>query len=278
MAQNGQQIKFGQSENERSIAIDFVANKTISKEPNVADITIYNLAQESLSIFQRNGVLTLSAGYQNQNYIVMSGWSAETEIITQEKGQTGIKIFVQDGLGAAGNLLTKIEFSSKSNSTKIVSSLVSFIKRNMLGITIAPYSIATPVIYESSIALFGDAYDLLSNYLRDCAHFCFIENGILYIKARTGANSVLNEAAVIISENTGMIGAPKPIKELDANNKEKRGCEFESILNPSIKLGKLAKVISKNINDVFRIESVTHAGNSLDGRWTTKAKGWPVQT
>jgi hypothetical protein len=275
-AQNGKQIKFGQTIDERGLCIDFIANKTISKEPNVSELTIYNIGQETMNTFQKNGVLTLSAGYQNENYIVINGWSAETEIIPNEKGQTGIKIFVQDGLGISGNLLTKIEFSSKTNSTKIIDGLIQYIKKNMLGISIAPYVIRTPVIYESAISLFGDAYDLLVNYLRDCNHFCFIENGTLYIKAQTGSNSYLNEAAVIISENTGMIGAPKAIKELDANNKEKRGCEFESILNPSMKIGKLAKIVSKNINDVYRIESITHAGNSLDGRWTTKAKGWKI--
>jgi hypothetical protein len=275
-AQNGQQIKFGQTIGERSLAIEFSTNKTISKEPNVAEVTVYNVAKETLNIFQKNGVLTLSAGYQNQNYIVINGWSAESEILAVSGGQSGIKILVQDGLGVSGNLLTKLEFSSKSNSKKIVDGLVSFIKRNMLGISIAPYVISTPVIYESSISMFGDAYDLLENYLRDCGHFCFIENGSLYIKAQTGSNSTLNEAASVISESTGMIGSPKPIKELTPENKVKLGCEFESILNPSIKLGKLAKVISKNVNDAYRIESVTHAGNSLDGRWTTKAKGWKV--
>lgn len=276
-SQSGKQLRFGQTIDQRSLAIQFSANKTISKDPNVAEVTVYNVAPETMNVFQNNGVLTLSAGYQNQNYIVINGWSAESEIITGTSGQTGIKILVQDGLGVSGNLLTKLEFSSKTDSTKIIASLVQFIKRNMLGVSIAPYSILTPVIYESSISLFGDAYDLLENYLRDCGYFCFIENGSLYIKAQTGKNSYLNEAATIISETTGMIGSPKPIKELDAQNKEKRGCEFESILNPSIKLGKLAKVVSKNVNDVYRIESVTHSGNSLDGRWTTKAKGWKVQ-
>lgn len=268
---SGQTLTLTQTSEQRGLCIEFITTKTISKEPNVSEVTIYNASSQTINTLQKNGLLSLSCGYQDENSIIMSGWASDSEIKNDGKGSTSIKLSLIDGLGIDGNLLIKTEFSSKSTSTKIVAALVDFIKSKMLGIRIAPYIILTPIIYESSTSMFGDAYDLLDTTLRDCGYRVHIENGVLTILKATQS---INEAFTVISSSTGMIGAAKPVKKLDSDNKAQVGCEFETILNPSLKLAKSVKVISNSVNDLFRLESIVHAGNSLEGTWTTKAKGW----
>ena len=276
--EGGDQYIWKQTANELGLALNFKAVKTISKEPNVAEIGIYNLSVESQNALMGGGIVQLSAGYADTNDIVILGSITSTSFTIEPSGDrlTTISTLANLVSKTVGNTLIKLEMGSGSSTTQIVQKLTDHIKNNVKGVKVTKYQILTPKIYKSGISSIGDVFQLLDVYLSDIGYIYFIDNGSLNIVKNTGTTTI---PIAEISEDSGMIGAPKPVLATDDDGKSRIGIDFETILNPNLNIGGRVRIMSKvnkQVNLLYRIESLEHQGNSHAGVWKTKVKAWKV--
>nr|WP_239495443.1 hypothetical protein [Haemophilus influenzae] len=76
-------------------------------------------------------------------------------------------------------------------------------------------------------------------------------------------DKVLNDDAVLISQDTGMINAPEQTDE---------GLELTCLLNPALQIGGLVKVesIIEYFNGEYKIVKLAHSGDGIGGDWHSK--------
>jgi hypothetical protein len=86
--------------------------------------------------------------------------------------------------------------------------------------------------------------------------------------------------AVVVTSETGLIGSPGRLKS-DKQNTAKEtgdGVEFQCLLNPKIKPGRLIKLESIGIKGTFKTVKVTHEGDNQGGSWLSKVEAFEVKT
>lgn len=275
---DGQSIIWQQSQDELGLAIEFKAIKSISKEPNTCEVKIYNLAPASLASVMQGGQLWLSAGYNSRNNIVFAGSITNTNYSHESGGDSSLTINTIGNLGVKdnGNSMMVLEAPANSRSGDIIAKIVNYIKANIRGVKIDKYLITTPITYTASISTFGDAWEMLDIYCLDCGYIYFIDNGTLYIQK---ADGTVKQPVIDVNSDSGLVGMIAQIRENDTNNKPRIGVEFTTILNPSFNISGKVRILSKvtkQLNTIYRIEALEHAGNSHSGQWISKVKAWKI--
>jgi len=132
--------------------------------------------------------------------------------------------------------------------------------------------------YSATDADRDTAYEqALDVYLSDCGYIYFIDNGTLFIQeAKKGT---AKQPVIDVNSDSGLVGMIAQIRENDTNNKPRIGVEFTTILNPSFNISGKVRILSKvtkQLNTIYRIEALEHAGNSHSGQWISKVKAWKI--
>lgn len=273
-ASDGFEKVLTQKADKLGLMIDFNITKSITSTPNMATIGITNPGPDTIATLQKEGVVSLKAGYEDDIALILSG-DKQSAYYSSDGGTQRIELKVLEGVGGYKDLQISKNYSLGTTSLDIINDLVNFIIGAIPSVdSVDTYIIAHANVYIEPQVVFGQALDLLKKFLEPLRYEYFINNGVLQILPVNGFTRAFQ---VPVNSSTGMIGSPKPIMQTDKTKKARNGIEIQSILNYNFDIGRTILVNSKEINnEIFKIESVIFSGNSFDGDWISNIKAYEI--
>jgi len=249
------------------LRVSFEIKRTLSKYPDPATVTIYNLSAETRASFQRGDEVRLVAGYTEASSLIYSG-QLQDQIVARDGADWATTITVRDGDSA-----WRTQVNRSFSTSAPLSIAVQRIAADM-GLAILPTSrplLEGYAVRAGSIHV-GPGQDALSKLLSPWSLRWCIQDGVLVILPLDGAT---NQTAVLLSPTTGLIGSPepmtdqakKPFKKNQPNDKTGKRLRLTSLLQPDLNPGRPVVLQSTQYNGTYRVDSAVHRGDSRGQDW-----------
>lgn len=251
------------------IRAQFSVEKQLGKDPNSCDVVISNLKADTRAFLQRKPMhIKLDAGHDGEMRHLFSG---DVRFCDTKKAGTDRETTLQLGDGDRAFRFATVRRSFAPGTP--VRTVLAEAARAM-GLVL-PDSIAGSEELSTQLALggaiVGPARDELTRLLAPYGYSWSIQDGTLQILkdgvARPGS-------ALLISRDTGMIGSP----EFGPPDKPggRPSLSVRCLLYPELTPGGLISVQSKDVNGTFRIERVSHTGDTHGDDWTSEIEARPL--
>lgn len=236
-----------------NIRVQFDVVKSVDGGLNSCRIRVYNLSKDKRKKLIKEDTdsntkmpFLLKAGY-NKIETLFKGFILESY---SEKSGTDIvtTIVAMDGLVDAQG--------SYTSTTVKKGDAINVILKDMPTTTRAKIS-DRPVLQRAKV-LVGNSLKLVENNLKDDETY-FIDEGKLYIIKQ---NEVISDFVPLVNNATGLLLTPK---------KKKYEVTFNTLLNPSIKIGglvKLESILAENLNGTYKVLTITYRGDSQGTDWS----------
>jgi hypothetical protein len=257
----------------RGLRVAFKVAKSTSGKPNQAEISIYNLGEESRARVAEHGLaVRLEAGYEEQAAVLFAGelWDA----VHKHKGQdweTAIR--ANDG-DAAIRRLARRSWRAGTPKREVVEHLAG-----VLGVAVSDATLALlgQASYESPITVSGPAAYPLGVIATSLGLEWSIQDGALALVPIDGTTT---ETMVILAPETGLVGSPEPSGRAKGGKGTSGGhngrVRAVSLLNPLLRPGRLVG-LRASLSGNFRVDKVEHEGDTHDaGKWTSTVDLTPV--
>lgn len=241
-----------------NLKITFDVTKTISSEPNDANITIYNLNQNSRNLITSKvyDLVELFVSYRDDDLrMIFKG-----EIKTVENENSGLDIITKlkcsdGGQAYTEKVLIKTVAAGQKDSDALNDSAKSF------GILKSDVDLPNDKVLPRGRVFFSDVRDVMDKIgLNNDADWSIQDNQLVVVPKN---KAIRNDEGYVISSNTGMIGSPQ---------KTDQGLEVITLCNPRFKIGSLIRVESKfnEYNGDYKIQSINHSGDLTGNDWKSK--------
>lgn len=262
------------------LRISFKIDKSLVGFPNLAEISIYNLKEENRNKFKENSKVKLYAGYKNNNKLVFSG-EIRNFTNTYNKPDWNSVIFAGDASKTLSDAKINKTMGKGSTTETLYNELISNLEGVTKGLTDGLKDcITNKGSILKSIILSGSVKKWLDLISETCGFNYSVNDGIIETVAKGKAMN--DEPIALINQNNGLIGIPE-ITEI--------GVDIVTFIRPEIKLGRRFKVnsVSTKINvgnllfrevrkstnnNTYRINSITHIGDTHGNDWKTELEGF----
>ncbi|EDJ90218.1 TPA: phage protein [Haemophilus influenzae] len=261
MKQFGRRWKLDISNDQETLSIEqlrvaFEIDKTINEKPNPAKIQVWNLNRDHINqlLSQDYKKVALLVGYDELRQIYV-GDITKTRI--QRDGLDFVlTLECSDGYKAYTQSRAKTTLKAGATDKQIVEELQKTMPKVQKGAIDIPNQRKLP----RGRVLNGNSRDILTKIARNNKADWSIQDGALIFLPK---DKVLNDDAVLISQDTGMINAPEQTDE---------GLELTCLLNPALQIGGLVKVesIIDYFNGEYKIVKLVHSGDNISGDWHSK--------
>lgn len=246
--------------------IEFTVTRTMTREPNTADIKIFNLSpinRGKLEIIEEAQV-ELSAGYNGLNGLIFKG---DCEIYNTHEFPDWITTFDADDGGKAIQL-DRVNLSLPAGTT-VMTAITSLAAQMRVGIgnAAAVAGLGTLVggagqAFLNGINMNGPASKQLDRLCKSSGLEWSIQNDALQLTLK---DVPLPTTAVLLNKDTGMVGKPTISNKGILN--------VRSLMNKDIVPGGLVSVVSTSVTGLFRAEKCTYTGNNLGQDWYVDVEG-----
>ena len=263
----------------KDLRIVFKVNKNLDKEPNKAEISIYNLSQQTRNNIDGFGAkdqqfgqdVFLNAGYKDGDGEDVLFIGNITNITHKfEKPHVITVIHAQDGQKSLNSVKANISFKSGSSAKDVLNTIIKLypVASDKLGINVDDKR------YLSGFSFSGNASDAMDKVTRFLGlEWSFQNNELKFIPLDESDQSRI----VLLTPKTGLIGSPEREDKQDRKSKGKSkivkaGWKVKCLLNPKINPSGRLAIQSREIPDVqdFTIIQVDHIGDTHEMDWTTE--------
>lgn len=246
-----------------ALHISFSIEKSDSKNPNDAQVQIWNLSDKSLKVLDsKNCVVELRAGYGDNMPLVLAG-NISSSVTTLDGADKMTEIKVVDGMVELRDSVLSISLNGKVNAKTVYERIA-----REMGI---PIVFAADISFKSfphGFRYVGKAKGTLQKVAEYCGHKWSIQNQVLQV---TLPGRALSSMAYLLSPDTGLINIPKKIT-IGSDDEAKTGWEVEYFLNGAIGVNDIVQLKSNIVNGYFRVYKVTMDGDNLEGDWICTAQ------
>lgn len=245
----------------RDLRVAFRIEKSLESNPNQATISIYNLSESSRSLVEQDGaVIQLKAGYGENTKLLYLGDIARTTT-KRSGGDIVTEIEAGDGEFAYQNATANVSLGPGAKYSQVFSAI-----GDRLGLSTGSVKITNPNDqFQQGYAYSGMARDALDILTEKQGLEWNIQDGQLQVLP---AEATTDDTVVLLNPGSGLVGSPFKTKILRPDlarvgkGKEEAGVNITSLLNPEIRPGRRIKVESQFVNGVFKVERVTHSGDT----------------
>lgn len=253
-----------QSLGENALEIDFDIPFNDKEEPDVSEVTIYNLSEDSINEIKKQGYCLVNAGYREMGNkaCVVSG--DIEDVTTDWEGLDKVtKIKVSDG----GKEWRK----AKLNKTYAEGTKASLIMQDLcgvLGYEVVEINPKEDITYKLGKTIKGYCSDNLKKLVKDTKSKMYINKKRITIRDEKKGNDI----GFLLNSETGLVGNPtlnkddsedktdlrESEKEKKKNKEEKKTWKVTCLLNAKIETDSIIKIESKTCNGQFRVVSGKH--------------------
>ncbi len=250
--------------------IYFDVQKVDISTANTSKITVWNLNPSHLATLnEKDCLVTLKAGYGDTMPLIFIGTVSHIET-TVDGSDRMTEIEAIDGRVVLRDTYASLSYKGNINTKKIIEDVAV-----QMGIPVTFSYNANYSDYPEGFSFIGPAKETLNKVCAPTGLIWEIQNGILQVKKK---NDTMSREVFVLSPNSGLIGIPKKLTvgaENDADE-NKTGWEVVYFLNGAIGVGDYVKIESKAVTGFFRVHSVNHNGDNLEGDWLSTAELYEV--
>lgn len=241
--------------------IEFEIIRTITREPNIAEITIFGLRERTSQSIIDDVYPPVSfwAGYKDKISLIFLGDARDC--FTEKLGVENLTHI------NSGDTERKLRTTRINKTFKVGTPVVTVLKEIIKTLGISPGNIGTKfsaltllegsASYINGITLSGNANKQLSRVLKSCGQKYSIQNNVLQVLAP--GESTLESPVILVRDN--LIGSP----EIGSDNTTK----FTTLLDPEITPGRLVSMGGK----LLRAERCRYYGQRNQNDWYVEVEG-----
>lgn len=255
----------------RALRCQFSCEVGESVSSNTGKITLWNLADETLQLLEKEDCLIeLSAGYGDDIPVIMGG--TLTSVVTSgDSADRQTTIEFADSFTSARDNTVSISYSGSVNGKRIVEDAA-----RAIGCEIR-YSKSVEFPDLKNFAFVGAGKSLVGKICKKANLRWSIQNGIIQICA---VDEPITTAAYRIAPDTGLIGSPTPVFESASTSdkskntskrKAKKGVEAKYLLNGHVHVDDYVRLESRKITGNYRPSKINFVGDTDGEDWYCKA-------
>ncbi len=238
--------------------VSFFVEKTLTSEPNTAEIKIYNLNDANRKTLrdQQHIPVLLKAGYAGSVGLLFKG--DLTEVFSQREGPDWVTtIRSGDGLVALRSAVVQQSFKAGTPMLDVLKSMAKTLGIST-GDAIQKLERLGLENIDNSMAVSGNSMNQLHKALKPLGLEASIQDNALQILV---SGKALEQTAVLLSPETGLLGSPQL-----SNHGVLR---VQALLNHELFPGRKIKVDSGEIKELnFKIQRVNFRGDTAGSDWT----------
>ncbi len=248
------------------LRVSFTVKRTLKPDANSAEVSVYNLSSTSRAGIKRKGVrVILEAGYADVGLeTVITG---DCRLASHE--QSGTEWVTKFELLDGGRVLrygrASTAYAAGTPISKAVSDLAG--KLGLSGGQLAKQLPSLAAKTRNGIVAHGSVPETLDKLLKPQGYSWSIQDGRLQVLR---GDTDHTDEIPLISTDSGLVGSPKLLTPDKAEGRSL--LSFTSLLNTRIRPGCLVAVQSKQFSGQFRVESVTHKGDTHGTDWTSEVE------
>lgn len=223
-----------------------------SPEPNLSELTIYNLSDDTIARIKKGANIILNAGYKDNVGTVLAG-----EVISAKTYWDGVgkitEIKAGDGVSAWLASSVSKTFKAGTKASQIIKDIVGG-----FGLEIGEIKLANNITYAEGKTCYGSLQQVLQQVVNDTGSKMHITNGVVMVRAPEAGTVT----GFLLNSDTGLIGTPGVIEDGKADY------QVECLLNHRITTDSLIQIQSKTANGNFRVKKGKHSGTEQS--WITE--------
>lgn len=253
----------------------FEISKSDKPTANTAQVSIWNLSDTTRSKLESlENQIILWAGYSEDVIKVLTVADIGSYNTTyEENGDKVTTLICADGGRALRDTRISLSYESGVAASDIVNDI-----SNALGLDSVDILADLTGSYRRGYSFTGLAKDSLNELASRFDFDWSIQNAELKILPRREADT---RDVVVLSPQSGLIGSPKSADDNKTNssiNLQQPGLIVECQLQPRIYPGSVIELQSREHNGVYRVETVTHTGDTrgLDWKSTLEVRKYDV--
>ncbi len=251
--------------NSNDLDLEFTVKFDDDMQPNDAEITIYNLSNNTRNQFKKGEKISIIAGYKGDTGIVFVGYITKVQT-KQENADIVTTIKCLDDV--KDHTITEITYSAETKASTI---LYDLLKKT--GTPIEVFKMRRDWTYTDEEKVDGDLMESIKKYSDVCGVSTYVKNGRIYSRYITEGDNTYFE----LSADTGLIGSPEEYEEekslvMQEADEEKglnkvdysetiNGYECEMTLQHRMSAGAIIDLKSIVTNGRYRVCSGEHRFN-----------------
>lgn len=251
-----------------NMRVTFNIVKTLEKEPNNCIISVSNLAQATRAELQKKPLhVRLEVAYDGNLERLFQG---DVRYVQSLRDGTEWTTELHLGDGERAYRFARVNRSYNEGLTR--AQAVRELAREM-GLPLAQ-NVDTVIgnsQFVSGLVLSGPANREMTRILQPLGLRWSIQDGRLQL-LRNNETSARQE--ILVSQDTGMIGSPEYGSPEHGGGSPKLSVRM--LLYPGITPGGVIRVQSQHINGRFRVEKVTHNGDTHGSDWLSEIEAKPL--
>lgn len=229
--------------------VEFVVPFDDDMEPNEAEITIFNLSDNTIKQLKKDAEISIEAGYSGDTGVLFSGFisKVKTEYDAADKVTT---VYALDDIKEYKTL--NMSFAAGTKASYILKKLIG-----KTGLPVAVFQIRRDHTYANAQTVTGELMDNIKRFAEVCGISVYVSKGKIYARYIKEGDNINFE----VSSATGMIGSPSSYTEevTAADYKDTiDGYEVEMMLQHRMCAGAIVALKSKVANGTYRVCSGTH--------------------
>lgn len=241
------------------LRMSFKVEKTLKREPNTLELSIYNLSETSRKQVQKqNAFVKLIAGYQQRTEILFQG-DVTTAYHTKNGPDWITKIQAGDGARTMRKARVSESFAAGTTLGDVLTRLAQRTGLNVGNLTdaVSQGNLRNALTqFTKGFAVSGVAIDELEKVAQTAGLEISVQDGALQF---SDPSRVVGTEVALLKPDTGLVGSP----EVGEKGKVKARALIQQKLLP----GRQCKLESREIRGFFKIEKVTFTGDNFDPTW-----------
>jgi hypothetical protein len=245
------------------LRVKFEVRKNIESNKNFANVSIYNLSNDSRNRISSDALnlLILKAGYLNNVGLVTICKGNITDVIHEFKTPEIItNLYCKDGFKSIKNKNITLSFSENTRLSRVIEVITS-----KLGLPVKFANYDKSAFFKTGYACVGSISEVLDDLSKQFDFDWSIQNGEVQILNKNTSTSI---QSVFLSTATGLIETPTRLVRLADDTTTRY--QITALLQPNLEVGDLISVESKTLNGVFKVQQLTHSGDTHGADWITK--------
>lgn len=259
--------------------ITFSIKKDNNKDPNQAEIVVYNLSDDTVNYINRgirnNLAVALAVGYEGEELVMVFKGTIQWVSDTFDSVDRKTILHCLDGGINIAEARTSRSYPKGTKIKRVVTDLVKD-----LGTTEGNIHVDNDQTLSSATAMCGNTSHYLEHICKSIDHNVSIQDGSVYVTPRSQMSSA---RSAYISPETGLIGSPepfhndiKPTKKVTKSSKKAKkptdGVKFKCQMNGAILPEKTIWLKSRDYDGPFKVVSVSHNGDKEGKEWVTEVE------
>lgn len=247
-----------------SLAVDFKVRKSLRREPNEAEVTIWNLSPEhraAIAALGDDATTILKAGYQDTGLEQIFSGDLRSSPAQWEGPQVQVTLEGSDGGRAYRRARVQRSFAPGTEVYTVLSAAVDALgvgRGNLDQLRSQIRLTSTGTTYPGGTTLSGPARDEVDRIVRGCGGSWSIQNGNFQLRLSSPARST----ALRISPSTGLVGSPT-----QATERGQTTVTAQAMMLPGMYPGRIVRLESREIEGNYEIHRVEYVGETRGQEW-----------